>query len=86
MHNVKVRGWHAFVTSRFTAGLDNFFTRKANMGITDDTIENMTGDLKNAMCDLLSNGPNKEDEKRIREAFTVLESCYSRLKHPDFHI
>ena len=40
---------------------------------TEDEIENETDDLRNALSDLLRNGPNEDDEHRVKGHFGKLE-------------
>lgn len=47
--------------------------------VDTDVIQQVTDDLRNALCDLLSNGPNEEDAKRVKHEIASIESIFESL-------
>lgn len=49
------------------------------MIVTQDLIEMLTGDLQDALGDLLDNGPNKGDDERVSNLMRDLRAAHQSL-------
>lgn len=48
--------------------------------MTEDHIDNICGDLKNALCNLADNGPNDVDEASVQYHINQIDEIFEELK------